>query len=87
MTEPKPMYNAETTEARLQQAQALIVAMLRECGLSQVNICVNPEYNRYTVAARNGGGGAFYCFTSLAELRDERMKPAPKIVQAGIFEE
>jgi uncharacterized protein YigE (DUF2233 family) len=74
-----------TTPAQIAEAQAVIVAMLKECGLSQVNICVDPEYNRYTIAARNGGGGAFYRFTALAELRDER-KPAPKIVQAGIFD-
>lgn len=74
------------TDTDLIKAQALIVAMLKECGLSQVNICVDPEYNRYTVAARNGGGGAFYRFGSLAELRDERMKPEGKVVQASIFD-
>ena len=76
---------AESANTDLIKAQALIVAMLRECGLSQVNICVDPEYNRYTVAARNGGGGVFYRFESLAELRNERMKPETKIVQGSLL--
>lgn len=70
----------------LTEAQALIVATLRECGISSVLICADPAYNKYTKTAANGGGGVFYRFESLAELNEE-MKPAPKIVQARMFED
>lgn len=73
-----------TTAVTMQDAQAAIVAMMEECGLSQVNICVKPEYNRYTKASWNGGGGVFHRFADLATLAEE-MKPAPKMVQSNIF--
>jgi hypothetical protein len=70
----------------LNEAQALIVAMLEECGLSSVKICVDSRYNRYTKPAWNGGGGVHYMFTDLAQLADET-RPAPVMVQRGMFDE
>ena len=68
------------------QAQAAIVAMLKECRLSSVKICVEDEYNRYYKTAYGGGGGAMYRFESLAELYAQK-RPLPSYRQAALLED
>ena len=71
--------------SELIQAQALIVSWLQECGVSQVVIAVNEEYNRYAKTSANGGGGVFYRFERLEDLK-ALAAPAPVLRQVGIFE-
>lgn len=66
----------------LTTAQREIVAMLRECGLSQVIISANGEHNRYS----KRGSNVRYTFDDLSELA-EKERPAPKMVQKGMFGE
>lgn len=67
------------------KAQQTIVAWMQECGVSQVKIAVDKKYNRYAKTSTNGGGGVFYRFERLEDLK-ELAKPAPVIMQARLFE-
>ena len=83
MTEPKP---TDDMGVNLIQAQAAIIAMLKECRLSSVKICVEDEYNRYYKTADNGGGGVAYRFESLAELYTQE-RPSPRYRQPALLED
>ena len=68
------------------QAQAAIVAMLKECRLSSVKICTTPEHNRFTREPSNGGGGVAYRFESLVELYAQE-RPSPRYRQVALLED
>ena len=64
------------------QAQAAIVAMLKECGLSQVRIHVDEKYNLFH--RRNSIVG--YQFRNLSELYEQK-QPPPRFKQAALLED
>ena len=66
------------------QAQAAIVAILKECGVSAVLISADGKHNRNTREASNGGGGVFYAFGNIKELY--AVKPKGPMVQREMFE-
>lgn len=65
----------------LTEAQTAVAAMLNECGLSQVIISADGKHNRYSVQGCN----IYYTFDDLGALHEAK-KPAPKMVQVGMFE-